>query len=63
MFIRMVMTSLFMNCEICNGKIGRVFLGKIAGTYVRDGKGKKRAVCFECQKKFKDKSLLLENPE
>ncbi|MBI2137383.1 hypothetical protein HYU12_02580 [Candidatus Woesearchaeota archaeon] len=50
-----------MNCEICNGKIGRVFLGKIAGTYVRDGKGKKRAVCFECQKKFKDKSLLLEN--
>ena len=60
MFIRMVRTSLFMNCEICNSKIGKVFLGKIAGTYVKDAKGKKRAVCFGCQSRFRDKSALLE---
>ena len=50
-----------MRCEICKGKIGTVFLGKIMGTYVRDERGKKRAVCFECQKKFSEKAAILEN--
>ena len=37
-------------CSICKGKVEETFLGKIKGTYV-----KKKAVCNECQKKYKDK--------
>ena len=35
------------------------FLKKISGTYVKDNKGKKHTVCFECQKKLKTKEDLL----
>ena len=39
-----------MKCEICNKTIGELFLGKIMGTYIKDAKGKKHAVCNKCQK-------------
>ena len=47
-------------CDICGNKVGETFLNKVLGTYVRDEKGKKKLVCFECQKKFKDKKEILE---
>jgi uncharacterized protein with PIN domain len=50
-----------MKCSICNNKIEETFLKKIIGTYVKDEKGKKHSVCFECQKKFKTKEEILEN--
>lgn len=37
-------------CAICNNPIEVIFLEKINGTYLRDSKGKKRAVCSSCQK-------------
>ncbi|MEK6858261.1 MAG: hypothetical protein AABX39_06765 [Nanoarchaeota archaeon] len=48
-----------MKCEICGNKIEETFLKKILGTYVKDSKGKKHLVCFECQKKLKMKEELL----
>ncbi len=48
-------------CEICGNKIKELFLGKLKGTYIKDKKGKKHIVCFECQKKFKTKEKILEN--
>jgi len=50
-----------MKCEICRKKIDETFLKKILGTYVKDEKGKKHAVCFECQKKFSNKEELLKH--
>ena len=47
-------------CEVCSNKIGETFLNKVLGTYVKDEKGKKHLICFECQKKFKDKKEILE---
>jgi Zn-finger protein len=37
-------------CAICNNPLEVIFLEKINGTYLRDAKGKKRAVCSVCQK-------------
>ena len=49
-----------MKCSICKSKIGETFLNKPLGTYVKDAKGKRHIVCFECQKKFKnDKEQML----
>lgn len=48
-----------MKCEICKKKIEETFLKKILGTYVKDAKGKKHPVCFECQKKLTTKEELL----
>ena len=39
-------------CASCGIQIEQVFLEKIDGTWLRDKKGKKRAVCAACQKKF-----------
>ncbi|MFC1775185.1 hypothetical protein ACFLZN_02625 [Nanoarchaeota archaeon] len=51
-----------MKCEICKKKIVETFLNKILGTHIKDAKGKKHLVCFECQKKFKsDKKKMLES--
>ena len=50
-----------MKCEICGKKIEEIFLKKILGTYLKDDKGKKHLICFECQKKFKSKKEILEN--
>ena len=50
-----------MKCEICNTKLAETFLEKIKGTVVKDEKGKKHHVCFECQKKFKNKQEMLAN--
>jgi len=50
-----------MKCEICKKKIAEHFLKKILGTYVKDEKGKKHAICFECQKKFTTKEDILKN--
>jgi hypothetical protein len=50
-----------MKCEICSTKLKETFLNKIIGTYVKDEKGKRHIVCFECQKNFPDKSDLIKN--
>jgi hypothetical protein len=50
-----------MKCEICGRGISETFLKKIVGTYVKDEKGKKHCVCFECQKKSSKKEDLLKN--
>lgn len=49
-----------MKCGICKEKVQEIFLKKIVGTYIKDAKGKKRVVCFACQKKFPVKEKLLE---
>ena len=41
-------------CELCKEKVGILFLGKIEGTYLRDGK-KLKADCSACQKRSKNK--------
>lgn len=50
-----------MKCEICSKAIAETFLKKIVGTVVKDAKGKKHSICFECQKKFQSKQELLDN--
>ncbi len=51
-----------MKCEICSKNIEITFMNKILGTYIKDDKGKKHTVCFECQKKLgNDKAKLLES--
>ena len=51
-----------MKCEVCNKTIETTFMEKILGTYIKDDKGKKHAVCFECQKSLNnDKAKILEN--
>ena len=50
-----------MKCDICGKAVEVTFLHKILGTYIKDEKGKKHIVCFECQKKYNDKSKILEN--
>jgi len=50
-----------MKCEICSKKIGETFLKKILGTIIKDKKGKKHRICFECQKKFRTKEEILKN--
>jgi len=50
-----------MKCEICGNNISKTFLNKVIGAYLKDSKGKKHLICFECQKKFKDKKEILEN--
>lgn len=48
-----------MKCEICGKKIQETFLKKLVGSYVKDEKGKKHAVCSECQKKFQKKEEIV----
>lgn len=48
-----------MKCEICKNKIQETFLKKLVGTHIKDTKGKKHLICFECQKKFHDKQAIL----
>ncbi len=50
-----------MKCEICSKKIDTTFLNKIVGTMVKDEKGKKHNICFECQKKLTTKQEILKN--
>jgi len=50
-----------MKCEICKKKIEETFLKKLLGTYIKDDKGKKHSICFECQKKFSNKEELLKH--
>ena len=49
-----------MKCEICKKPVANTFLKKIIGTYVKDERGKKHLICFECQKKFRTKNEILE---
>ncbi len=49
-----------MKCEICKKKIAEMFLGKIKGTIIKDAKGKKHYICFECQKNMGSKEKILE---
>jgi len=39
-------------CDECKEKIEETFLGKIKGTYIKDGK-KKKVICSNCQKTTK----------
>ena len=39
--------------------IGKLFLNKIMGTFLKDKKGKKRAICNRCQAKLKNKDSIL----
>ncbi len=49
-------------CEVCRKKIQENFLKKLLGTYIKDEKGKRHAVCFECQKALgNDKKEMLKN--
>lgn len=48
-------------CSICSKKIQVTFLNKLLGTYIKNKKGKRKAVCFECQKKFPSKDSLMKN--
>jgi len=48
-----------MKCGICKKKLGETFLKKIIGTVVKDAKGKKHSVCFECQKNLRTKEEIL----
>lgn len=48
-------------CELCKNKVNQTFLDKVLGTYVKDSKGKKHLICFDCQKKFTTKEQILEN--
>ncbi|MBW2985828.1 hypothetical protein KY333_00490 [Candidatus Woesearchaeota archaeon] len=50
-----------MKCEICKNKIGETFLKKIIGTTLKDEKGKKHTICFECQKKLRTKEEILKH--
>ena len=51
-----------MKCSICKNQIKETFLKKVIGTYIKDEKGKKHLICFECQKKFdNDKAKILES--
>ncbi len=43
-----------MKCELCKNTLEELFLNKLKGTYVKDAKGKKHVICFDCQRKFKN---------
>lgn len=43
-----------MKCSLCKQKIDATFLDKILGTYVKDAKGKRHAVCVHCQRRHKN---------
>jgi len=49
-----------MKCDVCKKQIPETFLKKLVGTVVKDKKGKKHYVCFECQKKLKTKKAILD---
>ncbi|NTV23993.1 MAG: hypothetical protein HGA85_06520 [Nanoarchaeota archaeon] len=46
-------------CAVCKQNIATTFLGKLIGTYIKDEKGKRHTVCFECQKKLKTKDAII----
>ena len=47
-------------CTICNNKIQELFMEKLKGTIVKKpGKSEQYPVCFECQKRFRNKEELL----
>lgn len=48
-----------MKCRLCGNKIETTFMEKIIGTYIKDDKGKKHAICFECQKKFNNNKMKI----
>ena len=47
--------------QLEEGQIVLCKVEKILGTTVKDDKGKKHTICFECQKKFKTKEEVLKN--
>jgi len=42
-----------MKCDLCKQEIEETFLHKIKGSYVK-ADGKKKVVCSECQRKYRD---------
>ncbi len=51
-----------MKCSICKKKIEETFLNKPLGTMIKDDKGKRHNICFECQKRFNnDKEEMLKH--
>ena len=49
-----------MKCAICGSKVPETFLAKIIGTFVKDAKGKKHAVCSGCQQSLGSKEKIVE---
>jgi DNA polymerase II large subunit len=47
-----------MKCDVCKKKIEETFLKKLIGTYMKNKKGKKKAVCQNCQKKYSKEELM-----
>ena len=43
-----------MKCDLCKNEIEETFLHKIKGSYLKID-GKRKVVCDECQRKYKDK--------
>jgi hypothetical protein len=39
-----------MKCDSCGKKIETTFLNKLIGTYAKNAKGKKKAICPDCQR-------------
>ena len=49
-----------MRCEVCDSKVESIFLGKMLGTVVKNGDGKKHYVCSGCQRRLgNDKKKIL----
>tara|TARA_Y100000310_G_scaffold266563_1_gene278097 strand:- start:280 stop:435 length:156 start_codon:yes stop_codon:yes gene_type:complete len=48
-----------MKCKICKKNVEELFLKKIMGTYIKDGKGKKHVVCSKCQEELQSKEEIL----
>lgn len=48
-----------MKCEICKHKVSETFLNKPIGTWIKDKKGKKHIICFECQRNFENNKLKI----
>lgn len=46
----MLFIAYMAKCNTCNTKVEQIFLGKIMGTYIREGK-KLKTVCSDCQRK------------
>lgn len=44
-------------CAICNEKVQTTFLNKLVGTYQRNSKGKREAICKSCQQELSKEEI------
>lgn len=45
---------IMVKCDICGKKVETTFLGKLVGTIIKNGSGKKKTVCKNCQSEHKN---------